>query len=173
MIVGFEGLPGVGKTTAVARVGEALMSLGCTWSVVPEVVVPMDPPPTPPVQFVRNDAVKWRLARTSERNVVLMDRTWVSTNACNEVLSELRRDVLPMSARFAVDVWVFFDRRNLPSGAKANRADWPWTLPGFPDAWESAARRLIGKAGGEVISWSGSPTQTARTIHLLWGGALG
>ena len=169
LIVGVEGLPGVGKTTIVADLAEQARLSGWTCTVIPELLLSIPTHrPVPAAAFVANDKAKGDACSRLTSEVVLMDRTWVSTNACEQVLSELgiHGTRALRSPEFAVSVWLFLgaDQGRQPQGG------FPWTTAGFANRWEGTARSMMRATGAPVLE---APFRGVVTWHRVISAAGG
>lgn len=167
--IGFEGLPGVGKSTAIQSIRLGLERLGHTVSVVPETLIHLGEAPVPTNLFNLNDRLKGQAISRAFKDFVLVDRTWVSTNACNVTLTGHGHELALMSPQFPIDAWAFLARERSPHGrSSTTKYEWPWSLSGFARRWEPNAIDLIQETNQPVFNWRGVvPDLTAQILQLF------
>lgn len=148
-VIAVEGVPGVGKTTCIHALNRTLTSRGITSTIVPEVITPLPHSPVPSSHFVQNDREKWERAKLATTDIVLMDRTWVSTNSCASVLRQRKHIKQQTSDEFTVDGCIFVSLAHSPWARTP--VDWPWTLPHFLVDWERQALRDLPRLTEHVL----------------------
>lgn len=153
-VIAVEGVPRVGKTSCIYALNRALTSRGITSTIVPEVIIPLPNPPVPSSHFVQNDRKKWERAKLAKTDIVLMDRTWVSTNSCASVLRQREHITQQTSDEFRVEGCIFVSLAHSPWADTP--ADWPWTLPRFLADWERQALRDLPRLTEHVLFWRGN-----------------